>query len=83
MLQIRQWYEDRSAGLGHDFAEEIDARIVRIVESPLVFPRVSGDTRRAVLHRFPYAIYFRLLDDAVIVLAVHGRQHPRRWQRRK
>jgi hypothetical protein len=34
------------------------------------------------MSRFPYAIYFRLQDDVLIVLAVQGRQHPKRWQRR-
>jgi hypothetical protein len=35
-----------------------------------------------VLMRFPYAIYFRVSDEAVVVLAVHGRQDPARWQAR-
>jgi plasmid stabilization system protein ParE len=54
----------------------------RIAENPLAFPRAHGEIRRATLHRFPYAIYFRLAGDEVVVLAVHGRQDPRRWQRR-
>jgi plasmid stabilization system protein ParE len=49
------------------------------------FPQVYGETRRALLERFPYGIYFisAILNDEVIVLAVlHGRRHPRRWQSR-
>jgi hypothetical protein len=42
---------------------------------------VSPDTRRALLHTFPYAVYFRVTDDAVAVLAVlHMRRDPRTWQ---
>lgn len=32
--------------------------------------------------RFPYAVYFRLTSDAIVVLAVHGRQDPERWRGR-
>jgi plasmid stabilization system protein ParE len=56
--------------------------IARIAETPFAFPRVHGDTRRAVLRRFPYAIYFRILDDDIVILAVHGRQDPQRWKSR-
>ncbi len=81
-LEARRWYEARRAGLGEDFGADIDAAVAGIVEHPLAFPRVRGETRRAVLTRFPYALYFRITDDSVVVLAVHGRQDPSRWHRR-
>jgi len=81
-LQVRRWYESRRPGLGHEFGEELDAVVERIAADPLLFPRVHGETRRVVLSRFPYALYFRMDSAAVVVLAVHGRQHPSRWQRR-
>jgi len=81
-VEARRWYESRRVGLGHEFGQATDALITRISENPLVFPLVHGETRRAVLSRFPYAIYFRLADDTVVVLAIHGRQDPSRWQGR-
>jgi plasmid stabilization system protein ParE len=81
-LEVRQWYESKRPGLGQQFTQELDAIIQRIATGPLVFPRVHGETRRGVLSRFPYAVYFRVTDAAVVVLAIHGRQHPARWQRR-
>ena len=43
-----------------------------------------GETRRALVRRFPYAIYFRPVSDEVVVLAVmHGRRLPRRWRSRR
>ena len=36
----------------------------------------------AVLRRVPYAVYFRVAGDVVVVVAVHGRQHPSQWQGR-
>ena len=81
-LEARGWYESRRAGLGEEFGVEVDAAVARIVERPLAFPRVRGETRRAVLGRFPYALYFRVTNDNIVILAVHGRQDPSRWQSR-
>jgi len=82
VAEASQWYEQRRSGLGGEFAAAVAEVVSRIVENPLVFPRVHGQTRRAILRRFPYALYFRTLGDDIVVLAVQGRQHPRRWQSR-
>jgi plasmid stabilization system protein ParE len=82
VLEVRSWYEERRRGLGAEFGAAVDNLVGRIAENPEAFPRAHGDVRRAILHRFPYAIYFRSSSDDIIVLAVHGRQHPRRWQSR-
>jgi plasmid stabilization system protein ParE len=78
IFEARRWYEDRASGLGRTFGEVLDSVIVRIATDPAQFPRVHGDTRRAVLTRFPYAVYFRETSDQVVILAVHGRQDPNR-----
>ena len=81
-METGQWYEDRRQGLGEEFGAEVEDAIARIAATPFVFPRVHGETRRAICRRFPYAIYFRILDDDIVVLAVHGRQDPLRWKSR-
>lgn len=82
MSEVQAWYESRRAGLGHEFGIAIDAAIGRIATNPLMFHRVHGEIRRVVLSRFPYAVYFRPTGDQVVVLAIHGRQHPSRWKAR-
>lgn len=82
-VEVRAWYEARSAGLGDQFGEALEALVERIAEMPSAFPRVHGATQRAVLRRFPYAVYFRVATASVVLLAIHGRQHPSRWQRRR
>ena len=79
---VRRWYESRRPGLGTEFVEALEHTVARIAENPATFPKVHGTIRRAVLRRFPYAVYFRPTGDTVVVLAVHGRQHPERWQSR-
>jgi hypothetical protein len=56
---------------------------VRLRERPLQFPMVAGDVRRALLHTFPYAIYFRVSDEMIVVLALlHLRRNPKIWRGR-
>ena len=84
LLHARDWYEEQRAGLGGAFAKEVDWALTRIVQAPLAYPRTRGETRRALVRHFPYAIYFHAMPDEIVVLAViHGRRHPRRWQSRR
>ena len=77
------WYEERRVGLGEEFIREIDDAVVRAATAPERFPVVFNDVRRTVARRFPFAVYFRVRSNALIVLAVfHGRQDPIIWQRR-
>jgi len=48
----------------------------------LPFTLIHGRIRRLVLSRFPYAVYFREQGTEILVIALHGRQDPDRWQRR-
>ena len=70
VLEARQWYETRRRDLGKEFGKAAEDLVARIAVTPLAFPRVHGETRRAVLSRFPYAIYFRASDDGIVVLAL-------------
>ena len=77
------WYEMQKPGLGLQFLDAAETVFRRLRESPLQFPFVSADVRRALLHTFPYAMYFQVSDDAVVVLAVlHLSRDPRTWRAR-
>lgn len=57
------WYEDKRAGLGNEFLEAAQAMIDVIAEHPLRYAVIRRNTRRALLGRFPYGIYYRIYDD--------------------
>ena len=82
VLEVQAWYEARRAGLGQEFSQVLDVLVGRIASNPELFRRVHGETRRAVMSRFPYAVYFRSSGESVVVLAIHGRQDPSRWKSR-
>jgi plasmid stabilization system protein ParE len=78
-----RWYEDERAGFAERFLGDVDRTFARIREWPLQFPTVGGNVRRALLHTFPHAIYFRSSDGVVEVLAVlHLRRNPEIWRTR-
>ena len=78
-----RWYEAERSGLAGRFLSDVDRTFIRIAERPLQFPLVAGDVRRALLHTFPYAVYFRSSDGTVVVLAVlHLRRNPKVWRGR-
>jgi plasmid stabilization system protein ParE len=77
------WYEQQRAGLGHEFLDEALAAFQLVSEQPLTYPVVHRDTRRALMTRFPFGIYFRAEQSQIVVVAVvHGSRHPHRWQSR-
>lgn len=77
------WYEEQRFGLGAEFLMELDSVMQRIVQMPLQFPEIKNDLRRALLHRFPYSVYFEVSHEMVDVIAIlHHHRHPRIWQQR-
>ena len=76
-------YEDQQSGLGSRFLDAVDHVSNRVRETPLQFPSVSVGIRRALLQTFPYAVYFRETEQAVVILAVlHLQRDPRVWRGR-
>jgi plasmid stabilization system protein ParE len=70
------WLED-------DFRAELDRTIDFLRQVPQAGPVVLGDLRRVLVHRFPFAIYYRLQQDMIEVRAIlHTRRDPTTWRRR-
>lgn len=77
------WYEEQQAGLAEDFNHEFDVVMARLAETPLIYPVAYRDIRRAVLHRFPFLVWYHVLGSVVRVLAcTHGRTDPRKVRAR-
>ena len=77
------WYEREEPGLGFEFLEELRAAYQRILAHPLGYQDLRLGIRRALTRRFPYAVYFSIEEDIIVILAVlsTGRD-PEEWQRR-
>ncbi len=78
----RLWYEDKAPGLGEEFLRVLYACSEELARHPQVYAKVHKDFRRRLLRRFPYAIYFRIEGDYVVVFGLfHCARDPRRLRR--
>ncbi|NOT09962.1 MAG: type II toxin-antitoxin system RelE/ParE family toxin [Gemmatimonadales bacterium] len=77
------WYQQQARGLGFEYLRAVDATFAQIRRTPQLYPLVYGQARRALVRRFPYAIYYVVAPDVIHVIAcIHTRRHARRWQSR-
>jgi plasmid stabilization system protein ParE len=84
VVEAVEWYDARRSGLGGDFLSALRAVLTTVEASPERFPVVRGDTRRAPLRRFPYAVFYLAENEQTVVLAcMHFRRDPIRWQSRR
>ena len=80
----RDWYESKTAGLGEEFRQAIQETVSRIVANPESFRKVRRNIRRAIVHRFPYGVFFIDESSRIVIIAVaHFRRSPRVWQSRR
>jgi plasmid stabilization system protein ParE len=76
-------YERQQPGLGTEFAKRVQAVFDRIATTPELHAKVYREIRKALVRRFPYAVYYRPRVDRVVVLAVfHNKRNPNVWKSR-
>jgi plasmid stabilization system protein ParE len=51
------WYEQQRKRLGHEFLDEVLRTFSQIEDTPHIYPVVYRDIRRALMNRFPFAVY--------------------------
>jgi len=87
VAEAAAWYDDRQAGLGAEFIEEVVCVWDALVENPLLNSRRHPvkNIRWRYPARFPYRIIFEVIakERLVVVAAVlHAARHDREWRRR-
>ncbi len=72
-----RWLEELRPGLGRAFLDEIDRIAEHVARHPGLYQRFRGECRRAVLHRFDYAMVYRVLPGRIEIVAIlHCRLDP-------
>ena len=64
------WYEHKATGLGEDFLRLFYACSEELPRNPFLYQTIHGEFRRCLLRRFPYSIYYRVVDYEVVVLGL-------------
>jgi plasmid stabilization system protein ParE len=83
LAEARSWYERQREGLGDEFLESVENAFGKIDRMPEMHRLIYRDIRRIQTQRFPFTVYYRIVEDEVVVVAVlHSRRDPRIWQAR-
>jgi plasmid stabilization system protein ParE len=78
-----QWYEAQRTGLGAAFRHAIDVAVAAVESRPDTYAALHRNTRRVLLPKFPYGLYYRIMDQNILVVGcIHAKRHPRVWRSR-
>ena len=83
VVEARSWYEVRSPISALGFARALDKAVGRIAAAPNRYPRAEHGTRRILLERYPFSVYYRQTPERIEVVAVpHQKRLPGYWRAR-
>lgn len=83
VAEARDWCELQRPGLGGEFIDAVDSAVDSILEFPSAHPVTYRRSRRFLLTRFPYCLYYRVDDAGIIVVAcLHAVRDPEQHRRR-
>jgi len=73
----REYYNLQQEELGERFKEHIKESVDTIIEFPTLYPKVTDELHRVVVHKFPYSIFYVLLDEKIVVVSIaHQHREP-------
>ena len=79
----RNWYHERSPLSAFVFAQTVQNAISRIREAPNTFPVSDHGTRKFVLQRFPFNMFYRTGANEIVIVAIaHQKRRPGYWSSR-
>lgn len=71
LAEARLWYALQREGLDDALMQRVEEALQRIVDAPYADQVVYRRLRRAVLHQFPFAIFYSPGNDEIRVFAVY------------
>lgn len=83
LTDARRWYAHQRKDLDLEFMQCVDDTLRLIVDNPHMFPVIYRNLRRAVVRRFPFAVFYEVTVTEIQVVAVfHSRRDPERLKSR-
>lgn len=75
--RIRRWYGKIDPVLEERFVRSLNEGLDRMEAHPCAYQVVYRNTRRIILGKFPYSVYYLIQDSRIFVLAViHHKRNP-------
>ena len=76
------WYEEQRFGLGEEFLSAVQSTLRSIEQFPEMFVSIHSNVRRAIVSRFPFAVFYLVESRRVVALRVlHTARDPKLWPR--
>lgn len=75
LASARDWYDQKSAGLGDEFLDSVAAALRELQHDPELPRLYYRNFRRVLLRRFPYKIFYQVIAQRVVIFRVlHAKQ---------
>ncbi|MBL0308316.1 MAG: type II toxin-antitoxin system RelE/ParE family toxin [Bacteroidetes bacterium] len=76
--EAKNYYDEQKEGLGTEFILAVQNSLHEISIHPLQFQVIYKNDRKCNLHRFPYAVIYKVRKNDIAMKAVaHLMRHPR------
>lgn len=76
------YYQEKSEGLGFEFMRSLDAALQSIKRNPFAYRKIYQETRRVLLRKFPYAVFYIIEENRIVVIACfHQKRSEIDWLR--
>ena len=83
LAEARLWYAQQQEGLDDALMQRVEEALLQIIQTPYAYQVVYRELRRAVLHQFPFAIFYQPIDDEIWVFAIyHSSRDPTKLRSR-
>jgi len=83
LFESAGYYEEREAGLGKRFRDEISRTLHTVSGSPYLWRERASGYRRVNCPVFPYYVAYAIRNRSIVVVAiVHGARKPGFWHNR-
>ena len=83
LAEARVWYAQQREGLDDALIQRVEEALQRIVDAPYAYQVEYRQLRRAVLHQFPFAIFYLPTNQEIRVFAVyHSSRDPKKLRSR-
>jgi toxin ParE1/3/4 len=78
-----RYYQEKSEGLGFEFMRSLDAALQSAKRNPFAYQKIYKEIRRILLRKFPYAVFYIVEENRIIVIACfHQKRSEIDWLRR-
>lgn len=83
VIAALEYYEEQASGLARSLDADLTRSLEFVRENPHLGSPFQSGTRRILLHRFPYIVVYKALEDEILVVAfAHQKQRPGYWRDR-